>query len=40
MSKLALLGGEKTIVEETSKARNWQVAESFEEAFTYCLVRQ
>ena len=33
MSKLALLGGEKTIVVETSKRRNWRVAESFEEAF-------
>ncbi len=33
MSKLALLGGEKTIVMETSKRRNWRVAESFEEAF-------
>jgi len=33
MSKLALLGGEQTIVEETSKPRNWRVSESFEEAF-------
>ena len=33
MSRLALLGGKQTIVEETSKPRNWRVSESFEEAF-------
>ena len=33
MSKLALLGGKRTIVEETSKPKNWRVSESFEEAF-------
>ena len=33
MGKLALLGGEKTIVVETSKPRNWRVAESFEDAY-------